>query len=69
MTSRQLSDKRPDGTILGQSGDYIGFFGKTARVQVTTIVSIGATATTAILKNRLNAVINGLKNLGIVATS
>lgn len=69
MTARQLSDKRSDGTYLGQSAtDLVGFFGKTARVQITAIASVSAAETTANVKSRLNKVIQGLKNLGLAGS-
>src|SRR6185312_1248659 len=43
MAADQLSKACDDGTVLGQSATVlIGFFGKTARVQVTAITSISA---------------------------
>jgi len=68
MAADQLSKKNPDGTVLGQSStDKVGFFGKTARVQATAAASIGTTATTAILKARINTINAALKNLGLTA--
>lgn len=68
MAMQQLSQKSPDGVCLGQSAtDKVGFFGKTARVQGTAAASIGATATTAILKARINTINTVLKNLGLTA--
>jgi hypothetical protein len=68
--SKQLSDGNPDGTILGQSAtDKIGFFGKTGRVQVTFIASLGTTSTTTSVKTALNKVRAALINLGLMAAS
>lgn len=70
MTARQLSNKDGDGTILGQSAtDKIGFFGKTARVQITFITSISAAQTTAVVKARINLIRTALINLGLMAAS
>ena len=66
MAADQLSKKPADGTKLGQSAtDLVGFFGKTARVQVTAITSISVAETTANVKSRINKIITGLHNLGI----
>jgi hypothetical protein len=35
MAVKQLSDGGADGTILGQTGDKIGFFGATATTKAT----------------------------------
>ncbi len=70
MAADQLSKKNPDGTKLGQSAtDLIGFFGKTARVQMTFITSISAAQTTSLVKTRINLILTGLKNLGLMASS
>lgn len=47
MAVKQLSDKNTDGTVLGQSGDKISFFGVSAVTQqsVGSLVSAGATLT------------------------
>ena len=70
MAVKRLSEGYPDGIVLGNSStDLVGFFGKTARVQGTVVVSIAATATTAILKNRINAINTRLKALGLLASA
>ena len=67
MAADQLSKKNPDGTVLGQSStDKVAFFGKTARIPITTFASISVAETTANVKSRVNKLINGLKNLGLV---
>lgn len=67
MAADQLSKLNPDGTKLGQSAtDKIGFWNKTARIPITTFASISAAETTATVKSRVNKLINGLKNLGII---
>ena len=56
MAVRELSDKRPDGTRLGQSSaDLVGFFGEApvaqpsgasqAAVTLTAVTALGTTAT------------------------
>lgn len=68
MAATQLSQKNPDGTVLGQSSaDKIAFFGKTAITRRSAPASIGATATTAILKAAINLIRNALVNHGLIA--
>lgn len=63
---KQLSDKNPTGTGLGQSPtDKIGFFGQSAVTQGTLPASIGTTATTAIQKAAINKLRTILKNNGL----
>jgi hypothetical protein len=70
MAADQLSKKNPDGTLLGQSAtDKVGFYGKTARVQMTFITSISAAQTTAVVKARINLIISRLINSGLMAAS
>lgn len=65
MAAENLSKKNVDGTILGQSGDKIGFYGKTAITWRSLPASIGASSTTAIMKAAINQIRNLLKNLGL----
>jgi hypothetical protein len=65
-TIKHLSDKGPDGTLLGQSAaDKVGFFGATPVIQPTGIAD-ATDAATAITK--CNAVIAALESLGLIAT-
>jgi hypothetical protein len=65
-TIKHLSDKGPDGSLLGQSAtDKIGFFGATPVVQPAAIADATDT-TTAIAK--VNLVITALESLGLIAT-
>jgi hypothetical protein len=65
-TIKHLSDKGPDGTLLGQSAtDLVGFYGKTPIVQPAAIAD-ATDATTVIAK--CNLVITALENLGLIAT-
>ena len=67
-TPDHLSRKCPDGTILGQSAtDLVAFYNATPRVQMTTMASIGATATTAILKARINSIRTFMRSIGLMA--
>jgi hypothetical protein len=55
-----------DGTVPGQSSsDKLGFYGKTAITLRSLPASIGASATSLVLKTALNQVRNLLKNLGL----
>jgi hypothetical protein len=65
-TILHLSDKNPDGTLMGQSAtDKIGFFGATPVVQPAAIAD-ATDAATAITK--CNLVISALETLGLIAT-
>lgn len=46
MAARQLSDGNDEGTVLGQTGDKIAFFGATAAVKATGFTAPAATAAT-----------------------
>lgn len=65
MAVDYVGKKNPDGTILGFSGDKIGFYGKTAVTLRSLPASIGATATTAVLKAAINLIRNTLKTAGL----
>jgi hypothetical protein len=65
-TIKHLSDKGPDGTLLGQSAtDLVGFYGKTPIAQPAAIAD-ATDAATAITK--CNLVITALESLGLIAT-
>lgn len=65
---KQLSDKGPDGTLLGQSStDKIGFYGLTTpivRPSVATAITTGATETATI--SLVRSIRLALVNLGLV---
>ena len=67
-TIKQLSDKGPDGVLLGQSStDKIGFYGLTTpivRPSVATIITTGATETATI--SLVRSIRLALVNLGLV---
>lgn len=46
MTVKQLSDGGPDGTVLGQAGDKIAFFGAVPSAQMTATTAPAGTAAT-----------------------
>jgi hypothetical protein len=68
MAARQLSDKNPDGTLLGQSStDKLGFFGlATPIVRATVTNTTTTTATTTALQTDLDALRAALRNLGLI---
>jgi len=67
-TVKQLSDKGPDGTLLGQaSTDKLGFYGLTTpivRPSVATAITTGATETATI--SLVRSIRLALINLGLV---
>lgn len=64
---KQVSDGSPLGLGVGQNTtDLVGFFGKTARIPITTFASISVAETTSQVKSRVNKILNGLKNLGLI---
>lgn len=66
MPLEHISKGNDDGTTFGQaSSDKISFYGKTAITLRSLPASIGASATTAILKAAINQIRNLLKNLGL----
>ncbi len=81
MAARQLSDKRDDGTTLGQSStDKIAFFGATPVVQPTTIADATNTTTTTStttaltadldsLRSKFNSLLSKLETLGLLASA
>jgi hypothetical protein len=67
-TPKLLSEGYSDGTLLGNSTtDKIGFHGKTATTRRSCPASIGATATTAVLKAAVNMLRNLLVTKGLGA--
>ena len=49
MTTRQLSDARPDGLVIGQSAtDLIGFYGVATVDQPATIAAVTTAAITSV---------------------
>lgn len=66
MASKQILDGHPDGHIIGSTTDKIGFFGKTATTRRSAPASIGASATSAILKAAINSIRNSLILKGIL---
>lgn len=59
MAVKQLSDKNTDGTVLGQSGDKISFFGVTAVTQQ----SVGSLVSTGTALTALGSAVLDLQNL------
>lgn len=66
---KQLSDKNPDGTTLGQSAtDKIGFYGATPVAQGATISDIANDANGTAIATAVNALIARLKTVGLIAS-
>lgn len=65
MASKQILDGHPDGHKIGSATDKIGFYGKTAITLRSLPASIGASATSLVLKTAVNQIRNLLKNLGL----
>ncbi|WP_336057367.1 hypothetical protein [Nitratireductor sp. CH_MIT9313-5] len=69
MAVKQLSDGGTDGTVLGQdANDKIGFYGVTPVDQPATISDPSGGATTdAEARTAINAIIDRLQELGLIA--
>lgn len=67
MAQKQITDGHPDGIVIFASGDKGGFFGKTAITRRSAPASIGATATSTVLKTAVNKLRNELVRLGLIA--
>lgn len=66
MAAQQLSQKSPDGVVLGQSSsDKIGFYGKTAITLRSLPASLTAANTTTQVKAAVSQIRNLLKNIGL----
>ena len=68
---KQLSDKGPDGTLLGQSStDKIGFYGLTTPIVRPSVTWPNtATATTALNELKANRLMAALVALGLIVTT
>ena len=71
MAIHHVSDKNPDGTLIGQSTtDKIGFFGLTTPIAQPSLTNMTtATATTTLNELRLNRITAVLVNLGLMVTA
>jgi hypothetical protein len=66
MAQKQITDGHPDGVTLCASTDKWSVCGKTATTRRSAPASIGASATTAILKAAINTIRNELIRKGIL---
>jgi len=66
MAAKYITDGHPDGTVIGAATDKLGFFGKTTSTLRSAPASIGASATTAILKAAINKIRTELVRKGIL---
>lgn len=65
---KQLSDKNPDGTSLGQStADLISFYGVTPVAQGSTVTTLVTTPATTDIATAVNAIISRLRTVGLIA--
>lgn len=70
MPTKQLSDKNPDGTVLGQTtADKIAFYGVTPVAQAATFAALTTTPTTAEIRDAVNSLRTAMINLGFVASA
>lgn len=65
MTVKQLSDGNPDGAILGQSGDKIGFFGTSPSAKKTgftaPVDTAAATTSYGFTEAQANAIVTWIR--------
>lgn len=67
---KELSDKNPDGTRLGQSAtDLVGFHGATPSVQSSVKATVTVSTTITVLVDAVNAILDCLKTKGLMASS
>ena len=71
MGIKQLSDKGPDGTLLGQSStDKIGFYGLATPIAKPSVTWPNtATATTTLNETKVNRLMAALVSLGLIVTT
>lgn len=70
MAKKELSDKGPDGTSLGQSAtDKVGFYGTTPIAKPSVTWPNTATATTTLNETKVNRLMVALVNLGLIVTT
>lgn len=70
MAAKQLSDRGTDGTVLGQTGDKIAFFGGTATTKPTCTLAAALTAgstTAADVAAAVDEIHAALSALGLIA--
>lgn len=68
MPVKELSDKGPDGTRLGQSStDKVGFFGATPITKPSVAAASSSVATTTILETRVADICTALAALGLIS--
>ena len=68
MAVYQVSDGRPDGVALGQSGDKISFYGGTT-VAIQTVTQQTGTQTATQLRAELTALQDALGALGLITVA
>lgn len=69
MTAKQLDDGNPDGVIMGQSSNKVGFYGTEPIAKASVTAAMTATSTTTQLETTLDAIGTALHNLGLITYS
>lgn len=65
---KQLSDKNPDGTSLGQSStDPISFYGATPVAKQAAVTTLATTPTATDIATAVNAIISRLQTVGLIS--
>ena len=69
MTIEYIGDGNPDGTVLGRSGEKLGFYGLATPITKPAITLIGTTtATTALNETAIARIHAALRSLGLIST-
>ena len=69
MAVEYIGDGNTTGTVLGQSGEKIGFYGLTTPITKPAVSLIGtATATTALNELAISRILAALRSLGLIST-
>ncbi len=70
MPIQHLTDKNPQGTLMGQSStDKIGFFGLTTPIVRPSVTAAAASATTTTNELAIVRITAALVNLGLIVTT
>lgn len=70
MAIEYIGNGNPDGTVVGQSGEKLGFYGLATPIAKQTVTSVTTTtATTALNETRISRLETALSNLGLIAMS
>lgn len=68
MGVKELSDKGPDGTRLGQSSsDLVGLYGATPVARGAAVTTLATTPTATDIATAVNSIISRLQSVGLIA--